>query len=140
MKPEINLQTKYTTRDGRAVELKSCDHNGTYSVSALINDEVYSFTEYGKYYEHRDSSYDLIEAVEATPRNFGDMADAEKGALLLAQHEGKGLEHLIDGWRKKSRNSIFNDSVIYRVSPTYIKGTVKVDAEGNPDFETWEAT
>lgn len=49
---------------------------------------------------------------------FGEMSDAEKGALLLAHHEGKRIElhdHL-DGW-ERCTNPQFLADFIYRIAP-----------------------
>lgn len=50
---------------------------------------------------------------------FGEMTDAEKGALLLAHRSGE-VEYLGEAsgvWQSKTRHIALNDSSIYRVSP-----------------------
>ena len=54
---------------------------------------------------------------------FKDLTDAEKGALLLAHHEGKRIEHYVlrssstmRGWEEKLGGE-FYDGVIYRIAP-----------------------
>ena len=50
------------------------------------------------------------------PKLWRDMTDAEKGALLLAHHEGKVIErHYFDGWRSVVK--IGHDGIAYRVRP-----------------------
>jgi len=50
-----------------------------------------------------------------TPKLWRDMTDSEKGALLLAHHEGKVIErHCRDGWRAVL-HTFWHDDVAYRV-------------------------
>ena len=144
MKP-INMQTEYTTRDGRAVELisvsENCDHYPV--LGRIVELGRLTWTKDGKHMVGDDSPNDLIEAVETKPVMFGDMTDAEKGALLLAQRNGKKLQYfsrLKNDWSdsKIVINSLF-DGDAYRITPTRINGTVEVDGDGKPNFDTWEA-
>lgn len=53
-------------------------------------------------------------------KTFGDMTPEEKGALLLAYHEGKTLEYKIHGdceWRLTASRPAFADRSCYRVKP-----------------------
>lgn len=55
-----------------------------------------------------------------TPKLWRDMTDAEKGALLLAHHEGKEIEYTDLPanlkWYKCS-NPLWLDTVAYRIKP-----------------------
>ena len=50
---------------------------------------------------------------------FRDMSDIEKGALLLAKHQGKPLQYLSfnSTWADMGWNSSFADGATYRVKP-----------------------
>lgn len=84
---------------------------------------------------------DKIEAD--LPLAFDDLPDIEKGALLLAVYEGRGVQyfHVIQGrwlhWMDYDKG--ISDYKSYRIAPKRISGTVDVDADGNPDFDTWWA-
>lgn len=85
---------------------------------------------------------DLIAEWTDTPHPFKKLSDTEKGALLLAQHEGKRIEVWCFyfgnyEWRPSERKSLL-DHMAYRITPTRVTGTVKLDADGNPDFDTGE--
>ena len=75
-----------------------------------------------------------------TPQQFGDLTDADKGALLLAQHQGKVIQefNIHDVWGDLGQFSHpLSKYGIYRVKPDRITGTVEV-VDGKPDFNTWE--
>ena len=55
----------------------------------------------------------------ATPKTWGEMTDEEKGALLLAEHEGTVIEHSHNQgayWKPRS-NDLWHDKHCYRVRP-----------------------
>lgn len=85
--------------------------------------------------------FDKIEAE--LPPEFDDLPYSEKGALLLAVHEGEGVQYfsVIKGewvhWMDYANG--INGLIAYRIAPARIRGTVDVDADGNPDFDTWFA-
>ena len=146
MKP-INMQAEYTTRDGRAVEIRSITGTGldTYPVIGVVAGYgKRSWTIEGKSRVGQLTPHDLIEAVETKPVMFGDMTDADKGVLLLAQHEGKELQFFNTNkseWTMRvDRVHPLFDINAYRIAPMRISGTVEVDADGEPNFDTWVAT
>ena len=51
-----------------------------------------------------------------TPKLWRDMAPEEKGALLLAHHEGKEIEIMSEKW-VTSNKPIFHDVYAYRIKP-----------------------
>lgn len=54
-----------------------------------------------------------------TPTLWRDMTDAEKGALLLAKHEGKGIDFWWCGkWDDTYGSALFLDTCAYRIKPT----------------------
>lgn len=79
----------------------------------------------------------VVSRASDKPRTFGELSDQEKGALLLAHHEGKRIEYM-NGNKWIKCFDVFSDFYPYRVAPTRITGTVEVDPQGNPDFDTWE--
>ena len=66
-----------------------------------------------------DRHDELIAEWTDTPTLWKDMTPAEKGALLLAHHEGKVIEvwHRLDGWvRSVDFGAV--EYIAYRVKPT----------------------
>jgi hypothetical protein len=73
----------------------------------------------------------IVSRASDTPKIWRDMTDEEKGALLLAHHEGKVIElyntfglarwvdcaYLEDYW---------NEDIAYRVKPKQVRGVVKL--------------
>lgn len=58
-----------------------------------------------------------------TPKLWRDMTDAEKGALLLAEHEGKMIEVWANGaWYSGIPH--WSDEAAYRVKPEPVRKTV----------------
>lgn len=54
--------------------------------------------------------FKLISRADKPPRTWGELNDAEKGALLLAHHEGKTIENSLDGFK-----------TVYTVKPFWAK-------------------
>jgi hypothetical protein len=63
------------------------------------------------------------------------MTDEERGALLLAHHEGKVIEVHLGGGKWASKNPGFSDTGAYRVKPEPVRETVTL--HGNCDGSTW---
>ncbi len=90
-----------------------------------------------------DARARLTEIEAESPPAFDDLSKIDRGAVLLAIHEGECVQYFnvkkgkwlhwmdydngISGWES------------YRIAPARIRGTVDVDADGNPDFDTWFA-
>jgi hypothetical protein len=69
-----------------------------------------------------DNDMDVYRCVDDTPKTWGEMTDAEKGALLLAHHEGKLIEFFYkQDWFANS-TSWWDSNTAYRVrpEPTYL--------------------
>lgn len=64
------------------------------------------------------SNFRIISRATPEPKLWRDMADAEKGALLLAHHEGKVIEYFIDdcGWMK-CHDPDWNNNSAHRIRP-----------------------
>jgi hypothetical protein len=75
-------------------------------------------------------AFRIISRASDTPKTWGDMTDAEKGALLLAAHEGKVIEQhqnpsagLPGGWFFRARPTWMPNGA-YRVRPEPVRETV----------------
>ena len=73
-----------------------------------------------------DTIFRLIS--RATPKTWGEMTDAEKGALLLAAHEGKVIEwdhhNNFSTWEPCDEDCLWDDEFYYRVRPEPVRETV----------------
>jgi hypothetical protein len=63
----------------------------------------------------------IISRASDTPKLWRDMTDAEKGALLLAHHEGKVIDVFSDGEWTAPINMIWYDWNAYRVRPEPVR-------------------
>ncbi len=138
----ITKGKQYQTRNGRAVTITKFDCAGDFPILGQVEDRntYYQWTNEGRNNTFMKDPLDLFEVHDTAPLLFGDLCDADKGALLLALHEGDEVQMLTYCWQVKTPNTVFNDDVAYRIAPTRIAGTVEVDADGQPDFETWVTT
>ena len=96
------------------------------------------FNEHGESLANYDPS--LVSECSPAPQQFGDLTDADKGALLLAQHQGKVIQefNIHDVWQAFGYfPRTLSKYGIYRVKPDRITGSVEV-VDGKPDFNTWE--
>lgn len=70
-----------------------------------------------------------IVSREVTFKKWGDMTDAEKGVLLLADHMKKAIQFkrtVQDGWiGGKSGDWLWRDQCIYRIKPEPVRTTIK---------------
>jgi len=75
-------------------------------------------------------NFRLISRASEIPKLWRDMTDAEKGALLLAHHEGKVIEYFIGGcgWMKCPA-PIWSYGHAYRVKPEPKRVTVPLLAD-----------
>jgi len=64
-----------------------------------------------------------------TPTLWRDMTDAEKGALLLAKHDGKGIEIWQGSEWKGMMTGSFGNVCAYRINPTPVTRTVDLMAD-----------
>lgn len=90
------------------------------------------------------STFLIISRATPEPKLWRDMTDAEKGALLLAHHEGEVIEYFNNGW-VKCHAPIWRDVHAYRIKPEPNRVTVPLMADfkeigtidlvdGKPDF------
>ena len=61
-----------------------------------------------------------------TPKLWRDMTPEEKGALLLAHHEGKVIEYYDHGVGWVTERPIWDDYCAYRIKPEPKRETVEV--------------
>lgn len=62
--------------------------------------------------------YSIISRANPTPKTWGEMTDAEKGALLLAAYEGKSVWYFNGShWYDKPVHSNWYDHICYEVKP-----------------------
>lgn len=61
---------------------------------------------------------------DPSPKTFGEMADEEKGALLLAHHEGETIQLLCSGGWKLTKTPFFGSYNRYRVNPQPVEEKV----------------
>ena len=85
------------------------------------------------------------EPVQEPAKTFGEMTRAEKGELLLWEHEGGVVQRLMDGdwgWDLSAIAPTWDDDAIYRKKPTnaLIHGTMEADDDGNPIDGTFKET
>jgi hypothetical protein len=120
-------------------EVKECTR-----FSEATDDDAF-FLEYGRFvlgvmYYHEDGtfadgcpngldvSHEYKEETTVEYKTFGEMTDEEKGALLLAQYDGKTIEFLsktVNNWVPTSPPEIFMSTYKYRVKvePVITSGT-----------------
>ena len=78
----------------------------------------------------------VIRCVEDTPTLWRDMTPEEKGALLLARHEGKVIENTWNSGKSWCRDDPYwSDDYAYRIKPEPKVETVKLRAGG--DLKIW---
>jgi hypothetical protein len=81
----------------------------------------------------------VVRCVDDTPTLWRDMTPEQKGALLLAKHEGKGVEHygpLTKSWRVGV--TCWNPNVAYRIKPEPKVETVVLDLCGKDGWSACE--
>jgi len=121
---QIEAGKYYKTRDGRKVYVDT-KGSSCYGGDSFFTGCGYSILPSGREYRDEMSPRDLIAEWTATPPTWGEMTDAEKGALLLARHEGGVVESSRNGtgWALDSRVGYCGD-VYYRIKPEPLVETV----------------
>ena len=110
-------------------------HTGYFTLGKKYVSKKDSYINYDDGGECQASSSKFIIISRATPTPttiptlWRDMTDAEKGALLLAKHEGKGIEYRNeDGYWSVLFIQFFDDHA-YRIKPTPVTRTVDLMAD-----------
>lgn len=86
---------------------------------------------------HIEGGWTVIEEPD-TPKTWGEMTDAEKGALLLAHHEGKVIQLKSRGGSWDEACPSWVDDIAYRIKPEPVVGEAVLHT-GQPDFYEWAA-
>lgn len=120
----------YRTRDGRKVGPMEGDNSKWVSGFDNTFDKEWrnDGTNLGSAYGGMTSADDLMEEWVETPKTWSEMTDAEKGALLLAEHEGKDIEcfqKTLNDW-VALLYPMFNPDIAYRVKPEPKRETVQL--------------
>jgi hypothetical protein len=93
----------------------------------ITNDKGETNTIFGPNCAHLNgNSWTVIEEPD-TPKTWGEMTDAEKGALLLAIHRGAETQYMNadeDFWRDHHNGRSFYDLDSYRIKPEPVVGEV----------------
>jgi len=109
---------------------------------------VYIVGPCGKIARHEDGGFinlkstmiDVMEVEQNEMKVWGQMTDEEKGALLLAHHEGKQIEWLdpyTNTWEEKESTEFYS-SLTYRVKPEPdVKIVEFFGFRGGDDYFVW---
>jgi hypothetical protein len=126
----------YRSRDGRKVgpmvpvQCDSYDEEWEWTDAPNGIPETYKrlWINDGRNEEHGESELDLIaEWSEEPPKLWRDMTPEEKGALLLAHHEGKMIETWFRGaWIGKGHGGWGKENA-YRIRPEPKRETVRIE-------------
>ncbi len=137
----------YKTRDGRKIgpmrDVTSCGWVDWVKFVAEAEGDTEGWGANGNFYRSEPSQLDLIAEWTDEPRPWGELTDAEKGALLLAEENGKLVEvwhkdrgewgpPLNTGLRKRPWTA-------YRVKPEPVVETVTVYGLSDPGGWTFGA-
>ena len=100
---KIEVGKSYRTRDGRkAVVLDKYTSDLPYPVLVLVgeSESAYFYDEMGNCVAGESSKWDLVAEWVDEPKTWGEMSPEEKGALLLAELEGKQIQMLLENtWK-----------------------------------------
>lgn len=104
-------------------------------VANVVDDKVFNADGHFEWLD-RDE-FRIISRASDTPKTWGEMTDAEKGALLLAAHEGKVIEAYYDGvWFPVPCTGIKRQA--YRIKPEPKRETVTLyGAEVSEKHRNW---
>lgn len=123
-----NKMTKFKVGD-RVVSVNNpytfCGKEGTitevfYSEPILYGVVIDDTNENTWEWSHYESELELVEEDQMTYKTWEEMSPEEKGALLLAHHEGKTIEYSGDpsiGWLDTLGVPTWGSYVYYRVQP-----------------------
>ena len=100
------------------------DGKNAYEVVGLLAEDALSTEIISEWVDH----YHVVDRSDFRPKIWRDMTSEEKGALLLAEHEGKVIEFWCDGeWYEIE--PIWIDTEAYRVRPEPKRETVTLYGE-----------
>lgn len=104
----------------------------------FIDDRGLTYKTCGSYIGNNPDPLDLIAEwpeEPTSPKVWRDMTPEEKGALLLAEHEGKVIDRSHDlgaTWKEKV-TKFWHDKHVYRVRPEPVRDTVTLQYDSSDD-------
>lgn len=114
----------YKTRDGQKAGPMSLDGSVAHGV---VNGELRMWYSNGSYHSGEEHHLDLVAEWTDEPKTWGELTDAEKGALLLAHHRGEAIQFIpYDGATWRFCIPQWADNKPYRVKPEHKVKTVPV--------------
>jgi len=91
------------------------------------------------WYDDGTSLYKDLQNIVAEwrdePTVWGDMTPEQKGALLLAEHEGKTIDTWIEGGWTKCLDPMWRDDCAYRIKPDPVVETRGVYVAATPPIK-----
>lgn len=132
---EVEVGKSYKARNGTKETI--VEHYAYYPDFPFRSDSGRWYSDKGMWISFKNTPHDLVSKwvdnqPDAAPKTFGEMTDAEKGALYVAKHYyGKDIQRLFYGntpaeyWRDTDFDDP-QDEQVYRIKPEPKKGTVKL--------------
>lgn len=99
----------------------------------VMQDKCLKSHQSGERVEYRDSwntvrAFRIVSRASDTPRLWREMTDAEKGALLLAHHDGKVIENCQKGDEEWfTSEPCWSGNFAYRVKPEPVQETFGIN-------------
>lgn len=114
----------YRTRNGRKVgAMKPSGHEDCPWIA--VRGDGQAWEDDGTGVSGTDSPDLIAEWVDDEPRLWKDLSPEEKGALLLAHHEGRDIQmYASDHWY--TVNPIWEDFTAYRIKPEPVRNSVEM--------------
>lgn len=111
---KIGTLAEIGAKPGDVVELQG-GARPIYTIGVSIYGKLIDVDDGGELCEYMP--FRIVSRAEATPKLWRDMTPEEKGAILLAMHDGKKVEvYSVGKWWKKSYMT-FGDENAYRIKP-----------------------
>jgi len=137
---KIEQGKAYRRRDGAKVAQERPRDGGV--IPWKGSDEIWRYDD-GRCCDQRKTLIDFIAEwpdEDDTPKTWGEMTDAEKGALLLAHYESPGsVEFLnVDHW-VTLKGLGWLDEYAYRIKPEPKRETVTLYAGGSFGWNPWRS-
>ena len=93
------------------------------------------------HFANEDYCLSVSHEVNPEPKTFGELTKEERGELL--EHHWSGGQIQFSWARGKWLNAVkvpLKSDYIYRKAPTRVSGTVEINEQGEPMFDTWEVS
>ena len=152
IRPHFEVGKKYVRADGEAVECTVSRSFGEFPIRMDADSDYggywYWYSAEGVSCIGKDDARIVGTYAEtvAAPTLWGDMTDAEKGALLLADCNGEKMQayYCKNTWESKDNGCKYLDHKAYRVKPKVVATTTKFkwwmqdDVSGHQTSKTYE--